>query len=55
MTVAYTILSRIHQAMSVVRSLEPREGLYLRHSTARQKFYTASAYPQVSTTEFGIW
>ena len=38
-----------------VRSLEPPEGLYLHHSTARPKFYTASAYLQVSTTEFGMW
>jgi len=38
MTVAYSILSRIQQAMSFfVRNLEPPEGLYLRHSTARPK------------------
>jgi len=38
MTVAYSILSRIQQAMSFfVRSLEPPEGVYLRHSTARPK------------------
>jgi len=56
MTVAYSILSRIQQAMSFfVRSLEPPEELYLRHSTARPKFYTASAYLRVSTTQFGIW
>jgi len=55
MTVAYSILSRIQQAMSFfVRSLEPQEGIYLRHSTARPKFYTASAYLQVSTTEFDM-
>jgi len=38
MTVAYSILSWIQQAMSFfVRSLEPLEGLYLRHSTAWPK------------------
>jgi len=38
MTVAYPIISRIQQAMSFfVRSLEPPERLYLRHSAARSK------------------
>ena len=37
-TVAYSILSWIQQAMSFfVSSLEPPEGLYIRHSTARPK------------------
>jgi len=37
-TVAYSILSRIQQAMIFfVRGLEPLEGLYLRYSAARPK------------------
>jgi len=38
MTVAYSILSQIQQAMSFsAHSLEAPEGLYLRHSIARSK------------------
>jgi len=56
MTVAYSIISRIQQAMSFfIRSLKAPEGLYLRHSASRPKVYMASAQLQVSTTEFGIW
>ena len=41
MTVAYSILSWIQQAMSLfVGSLEASEGLYLRHSAARPKKFT---------------
>jgi len=55
MTVAYSILSRIQQAMSFfVRSLEP-EGLYLRLSVARPKSLHGKCDLQVSTTEFGMW
>jgi len=53
---AYLILSWIHQAMSFfVRNLEAPEGLYVCHSAARPKVYTASAYLQVITIEFGMW
>jgi len=55
MTVAYSILSWIQQAMSFfVRSLEPRRGFVSAIRLLDRKFYTASAYLQVSTTEFGI-
>jgi len=54
MTVAYSILSWIQQAMSFfVRSLEPPPSVSAIRLLDR-KFYTASAYLQVSTTEFGI-
>jgi len=38
-----------------VRSLEPQRGSISAIRLLGRKFYTASAYLQVSTTEFGIW
>jgi len=56
MTVAYSILSWIQQAISfLVRSLEPPEGSISGIRLLDRRCYTASAYLQVSTTEFGIW
>jgi len=56
MTVAYSILTRVQQAMSFfVRSLEPRRGCISAIRLLDRKVNMASAYLQVSTTEFGMW
>jgi len=56
MTVVYSILSRIQQAMSFfVRSLKPGGRHYLRQSLLDRKVYIASAYLRVGSTEFGVW
>jgi len=56
MAVGYSVISVIQQAMSFfLGNLKSPEWLYVHHLAVRPNVYIASAYLQVSTTEFGMW